>query len=217
MGKVQDLIFRALEDAGVKLEATQKKAVADELKDIPLVDSASALKEGQVAVEEGFYNSQREDLGKWKTKARKLEAELEEIKEATQSGESILKTQFVKVKQRIEELEPRYTNLMKTQRARWESESKRIPEKLKGKFKFADEKAKNGEGELSDDDILANLSRVTEYAELGVMGEPPKDTPNLMTGKTGGGTPPPGNEDWRTKSAKEQIAMGYKKTEAETK
>lgn len=216
MGKVE-LILKAIEDAGVTLEAAQRKAVADELKDTPLVESASALKEGQVAVEEGFYNSQREDLKKWKTEARKLKAELDETKEATSSGESIHKKRYEQAKQRIDELEPRYANLMKTQRERWEREAKNIPEKLKGKFKFADPKAKNGEGDLSDDDILANLSRAGEYAELGVMGEPPKESPNVTTGKTGGGTQQAGKEDWTKLSPKDRIAMGYKTAEADKK
>lgn len=217
MGKVDQVIFRALEEAGVKLDATQKQAVADELKDIPLVESTSALKEGQVAVDEAFYNSQREDLKKWKTKARALESELAEIKDATESGQSVLKRTVAVQKQRIEELEPRYQALIKAQHDRWDREKEKIPEKLRGKFKFADPKAKDGAGELTDEELLGNLGRLDEYAELGLMGETPKETPSVTPGRTGPGAPPAGKEDWEKKSPKERIAMGYTKTEAEKK
>lgn len=216
MGKV-DLILKALEEAGLKLEAGQRTAVADELKDIPLVESTSALKDGQVAVDESFYNSQRADLKKWKEKARTLEGELEEIKDATQSGESVLKRTVALQKQRIEELEPRYQALIKAQRDRWTREGEKIPEKLRAKFKYGDPKAKDGNGDLSDEELLANLARLDEYTELGLMGEAPKETPSLTPGRTGPGAPPAGKEDWDKKSPKDRIAMGYKTTEAEKK
>jgi len=173
MAEVHELILQVLSEAGIQMDESQKKAVIDAAADVPLAIGDRILQPGQIAVDESWHKSRGEDLKKWKERAREAEAGLKQIQDDLNSGTSTEKRIIEDLKKKIDRLEPQNKMLMDAARDRWKAALEAIPDRLKGKFKIPGE----DEDGLSDEDLLRNLSKYDEYADLGLFSQGNEDPP----------------------------------------
>lgn len=213
-------ILAALEDAGVKLTEEQAKAAKAELAELKLAPSGSALKDGQIAVDEDHLsglkqdlkdkNSQRREL---KEKIEKLEGERDELKKALDAGDSQNAKLAQTWKDKYEKIEPITKQLMDGVKSRWDSVAEKIPKDMRGQFQFEDTE-KGEEGKLADEQYLSNINKLDEYLSIGALKFDDKTTaligPHVPKASKDGTPPDKTAPDTENMSAEEKLATIYK-------
>ena len=154
-------IVAALKKLGVELEDQDKVEVL--LDDLEL-RADELLGTDQIILTKDEHRELKDDLTKLRGRAKAAEKDLENLQTDVDKGDSTNARQLGILKKRNDELEPLVKELVTAYTATWDGVAKDIPEKLKGKFKFA---AKDGELETAD--LLHNIRKLEEYRELDLL------------------------------------------------
>lgn len=221
------MILQALGTSKVELDSTQKAALESELEELPLAHSENVLKDGQVAVDETFYNSQRTGLKDFKKKFRDEKQAHNDLKEAIDSGDSTQTKLVINLKDQIKVLKPRAERLMAQARKKWESLADDVPEKAASLFAAVDKDADEGT-ELTDDQVIDNLDKYEELTGAGLFptggdggegtegtegkpaGKPAADAAKIAAGQSGK------KDSLFNKPVVERMAGGYDKMDVTT-
>lgn len=201
-----------LKKQGVEVSAEAAAAAGDKFDGQLLVPADQTVSEGQIAVSEKAWEERGEDLVKWKNRAKKAEGERDELKEASDAGDSHNKKLAEKYKAELESVKPLAERFLKTIKSRWEQAAEKIPDNLKKYYTWPQE----GE-ELSDEQIAANVEKLGEHVDLGAVslkGEKkqemgsPKSSPTGKPAEKGG-------DDLSGKPPSEKMLAGYGKPPAQ--
>lgn len=201
--KLMELVAKALKKANVELKDDAKEALSDALGSEALKEAGFIeLGSSQRVVEESEYNEVHADLRKEKAKRREIETDRDRLKSALDTGDSENKKLADRYKADLDATKPRAERLMARARADWESRAKLLPTekadakddekaritKIRGRFTFAEK-----DKPLGDDQLLENLAKYDELAELGVFAAPKPNgnghdqPPPAIRGGGGGG------------------------------
>jgi len=218
-------ILAFLKKKGVEINSEAADAARDEFGELKLVVIEQG-EDGEIQIDGKSYASlegfkeRGSDIIKWKERARKAEAKVDELKDALDAGDSENKKLAEKYKKAYDELKPIADQLAEERKAEWNSFAEIVPEEIKKYLKLP----KEGE-ELQTADILSNLSELKKLKELGVfkpeeLRAAAEKGSNQQQQNQQGGTNHPlvnrtgqqggGQEDIRKIPVTERMAGGYK-------
>jgi hypothetical protein len=214
-------ILEALAGAGIQMDQAAKEKAAAELEDLPIAHAGSVLQEGQVAVNEDFWNSQRKDLKDFKQKYREEKTAHEGLQDSLQAGDSTNQNLIKEMKSKLETMDGQNQLLVQSATAFWSMAKDQIPadnESLRKAFHFANPE-KGDEGKLTTDQLVHNVKKFQELTNYGVVkfsageegngdGKGKKDPPTPAKSTPGSG----GKDDrsWEQLPAQQKIEAGYK-------
>jgi hypothetical protein len=193
--KLMELVTKALKKGGVELKDEAKSALEDALGSDSLKEAGlTELGSGQRVVEESEYNEVHADVRKLRQRAQSAEQERDRLKTNLDTGDSENKKLADRYKTRVDELEPLAAKFTKWARVEWESRAKLLPAekadakddekarvaKIRGRFVFPEK-----DKALTESQVLENLDKFAELAELGVF-----EMPKVNGGGNGGGPGP---------------------------
>ena len=201
-------VLNFLKAQGVEVSAEAGAAAKKQFSGQVLVPSDRVLSDGMIAIAKDFNDSKSEDLKTFKERARKAEAERDELKQVLDSGENTSKKKVEKLLAENERLKALADAHLSEKKQLWKDMAEKIPEPMKKFFKFAEK-----DKELSDEEILVNVSKLKEYADIGAIkvdGET-QPTPNGAKSPPGGGKQRTDDKAWRNLPANDKLKYGYKK------
>ena len=169
-------ILSALKKAGITVEDQEKvEAILDDLE----FDPTEVAGEDHVVLTTADYRELKDDLKSLRARAKTAEQERDQLKEANEAGDSVNKQKAERLQNRVNELEPMMKELIGAYSETWSAAAGKIPDKLKAKFVFAEEGK-----ELTPQQLMTNIRKMSEYRELGVLDLDQKEE------GSDGGTPP---------------------------
>jgi hypothetical protein len=189
-------------EVSAEAEATAKKKFDGQV----LVPSDRVLAEGMIAISKDFNDSKTEDLKTFKERARKAEAERDELRQVLDSGENTSKKKVEKLLAENERLKSLADAHLSEKKQLWKDMAEKIPEPMKKFFKFPEK-----DKELTDEETLANVSKLKEYTDIGAIkidgASPPPGTPHSPPG---GGPQRTDTKAWESLPPAEKIKYGYR-------
>jgi len=202
-------VLASLKKQGVEISAEAEAAAKKEFDGQVLVTSDKVLADGMIAIAKEFNDSKTDDLRSLKEKARKLEAERDELKQVLESGTDTSKKKLEKLLAENERLKGLASAHLSEKKETWKQAAEKIPDTMKRFFKFP---AKEGD-ELTDEEVLANVGKLREYADIGAikLDGSPAPPPSAPRSGPGGGDKLPDTAAWQKLTPTEKIAFGYGK------
>ena len=206
--KIMD-VLDALRREGVEIGDDAAASAKKTFGEMVIVESDKIVGEGQIAVKEESFENLRSDITTVKNENRKLTRELTEANEALNAGESTVKKQMERYKTENEQLRPIVEKFTASVKSRWDAWREKIPDELKPYYAF---QVKDGD-ELTNDQIIANVSKIDEHVAIGALkAESPdqKGLPGGLPRKSPTGQPVEGAvPDWAGKSPYARMESGY--------
>jgi hypothetical protein len=199
-------VLNFLKAQGVEVSAEAGAAAKKQFSGQVLVPSDRVLADGMIAIAKDFNDSKSEDLKAYKERARKAEAERDELKQVLDSGENTSKKKVEKLLEENARLKNLADAHLSEKKQLWKDMAEKIPEPMKKFFKFAEK-----DKELTDEEILVNVSKLREYTDIGAI----KADGELESAPAGSKAPPGGgprrtdDKAWRNLPAGEKIKLGY--------
>jgi hypothetical protein len=177
--KLMELVTKALKKASVELKDDAKEIISDALgsdalKEAGLIELGST----QRVVETTDYNELHADARKLRTRAQEAETERDRLKTALASGDSENKQLAARYKADLDKYQPLAERTIKRARVDWASKSAQLPAEkadakddekkrvtsIRSRFVFAEK-----DKELDENQLLSNLEKFDELADLGVF------------------------------------------------
>jgi len=172
-------IIAILKDHDVEIDKKHLDDIQEEISDqITAAFDDQAVGDDEMIIKNDKYQGIKDDLTKVRKRMHTAEERVEELEAADAAGQSSLKTENKKLIEKIERLEPLQGKLLKRERARFEKIAPGVSEAIQKKLHWnapegddpTDEDVVKALGKLTDDQVLENLARISEWADLGVEG-----------------------------------------------
>lgn len=206
-------VLAFLKKQNIEIKPEIEASISKEFEDRVLAPPERVLAEGEVAIKAEWRNEKVRDIAALKEKLKSAERERDELAGILEAGDGDAKGKLEKIVIENKRLKNLADAHLSEKKELWKQTAEKIPEPMKRFFAFA------GDGkELTDEEILANVSKLKEYADIGAIkldGEP--SSPSASRVPPGGGERLPDRAAWEKLPPTEKIARGYKEAEKASK